>query len=339
MDEHWKNPAPPMYHVLGFKSDRIGSGYTREPDWYMFRAFAWLLLQRDSVVHEQHLEADAPLGCHMHSVMSKIRSELRPLFRFVHQPRVNVKQKRPYADADASGSQSQEDQWMMLRYPWYDRMPNEDEMFPMSSVAIPPKELDAWQKVMMRRAFGKDTFAKTLLMSGFSANVCAYYKHQDEDEHRTQDMVGEMMEDSDAMMDYEKRQELKHEVKKLTKGKQSRRLQIKKKDLHAVCGSINWEQHRGPPRGIPARVALCLLPSPPPWLLAKTCIGAGKHSLGPLGRCSLCSALLCRCHAVLLGIPLKGDEGQRMGGGHLRCAKVKECDARIRVLMNALPHC
>ena len=335
MDEHWKNPAP---HILGFKSDRIGSGYTREPDWYMFRAFAWLLLQRDSVVHEQHLEADAPLGCHMHSVMSKIRSELRPLFRLVHQPRVNVKQKRPYADADASGSQSQEDQWMMLRYPWYDRMPNEDERFPMSSVAIPPKELDAWQKVMMRRAFGKDTFAKTLLMSGFSANVCAYCKYQDEDEHRTQDMVGEMMEDSDAMTDYEVRQELKREVEKLTQGKQSRRLQIKKKDLHAVCGSINWEQQRGVPRGIPARVALCLLQSPPSWLLVRACIGPGKHSLGVWGRCSLCSAPICKYHAVLLGVPQTGAAGQRRGGGHLRCADLKQCDGKIWHLISAMPN-
>ena len=113
---------------------------------------------------------------------------------------------------------------------------------------------------------------------------------------------------------------------------------MKKEELDTVFGSINWEEKRGVPRGIPARVALCRLQSPPSWLLARACIGPGtKHSLG-VGRCSLCSAPLCRYHAVLLGVPQKGDAGQRMGGGHLRCADLKQCDGRIGDLIRAMPN-
>ena len=135
MDELWDNyPLLPMYHVLGFLPDRIGSGYTLEPDWYMFRAYAWLLLQRDNVVCAQGLDPDAPLGRHMYSAMKQIREELKPLFRYLpgaprgkgtgktsHRPRGSVRQKRPYthhgSDADTSDSQEDQqvpDKWVML---------------------------------------------------------------------------------------------------------------------------------------------------------------------------------------------------------------------------------
>ena len=161
------------------------------------------------------------------------------------------------------------------------------------------------------------------------------------------------MKDSDAMAKYKARHQLKSERKELAqllagaKGNLSwrlqehrRLLQIKKEKLDTILGSTNWEEKGCVPRGIPARVALCGLLEPPSWLRATQCIvgpGSSHHSRG-VGRCSLCSAPLCRYHAVLLGVPQKGDAGQRMGGGHLRCADLKPCDVRIKALICALPN-
>ena len=110
-----------------------------------------------------------------------------------------------------------------------------------SALAIPPHEIFNWAKGMMRRAYGKDTFGKTLLQNGFSALVSDLYKFHDEDEHKTQAMVGEMMDDDETVALYKTKQELKSEVKRFTqivygaKGnprwleKPRRRLQMKKK--------------------------------------------------------------------------------------------------------------
>ena len=363
-----------MYHVLGFLPDHIGSGHTLEPGWSMFKAYAWLLLQRHKVVCAQGLDPDAPLGRHMCSAMKQIREELKPLFRYLpgaprgkgtgktsRRPRESIGQSEythQASDPDASDCDSQEDEqapvkkWVMLRFPWQDPRPYE-ETLPMPSKAIPSKEMVDWQKGMMRRAYWKDTFAKTLLQNSFSVNVSDWFRFHDEYEHQTQEMIGEMMEDIGAMAKYKARHQLKSERKELAqrlagaKGNSSwrlqehrRLLQIKKEELDTILGSTNWEEKGCVPRGIPARVALCGLLEPPSWLRATQCIDcpeSSHHSRG-VGRCSLCSAPLCRYHAVLLGVPQKGDAGQRMGGGHLRCADLKPCDVRIKALICALPN-
>ena len=83
------------------------------------------------------------------------------------------------------------------------------------ALAIPSHEIGNWAKGMMRRAYGKDTFGKTLLQNGFSALVSDWYKFHDEDEHKTQAMVGEMMDDDEAVALYKTKQQLKSEVKAL----------------------------------------------------------------------------------------------------------------------------
>ena len=64
----------------------------------------------------------------------------------------------------------------VMRYPWQAATPEEDTLL-VSATNIPSSKVKTeWVKGMMRRAFGKDTFAKTLLQCGCSDKVLAEYK-------------------------------------------------------------------------------------------------------------------------------------------------------------------
>ena len=77
----------------------------------------------------------------------------------------------------------------VMRYPWQEPTPEEDTL-PVSASTIPSKVKTDWVKGMMKRAFGKDTFAKTLLQNGCSDKVLAEYKRQNDMEHNTQEAIG-----------------------------------------------------------------------------------------------------------------------------------------------------
>ena len=61
---------------------------------------------------------------------------------------------------------------------------------------------------------------------------------------------------------------------------------------------------------------MMLLQAPPEWLLLRTCIAEGQHSIGDVARCYLCSAPICRKHAFFVGTPQLGPQRQRLGAGH-----------------------
>ena len=62
-------------------------------------------------------------------------------------------------------------------------------MIPRPYDHVPSKQMIDRVKGMLKRAFGNDTFAKTLLQSGCSQEILAEFKRQDDQEHETQALL------------------------------------------------------------------------------------------------------------------------------------------------------
>ena len=80
----------------------------------------------------------------------------------------------------------------MLRYPWQAPLPEETEI-PRPWKDVPSKDMTDWVKRMLRCTFGKDTFAKTLLMNGFSEEVLDVFRrhnHERETQRRLASIHG-----------------------------------------------------------------------------------------------------------------------------------------------------
>ena len=122
---------------------------------------------------------DDALGPLFKEALHNIKCECQPLLRQLPD------------DEESDTNPYQPRKWVMLRYPW--QAPVTEESTIPHYGNVPGDVLESWVKVMLRRAFGKDSFAKTLLQSGCSASVLAEYKRQDDFEHATQALIDTMM--------------------------------------------------------------------------------------------------------------------------------------------------
>ena len=174
-------------------------------------------------MEQHHKNKEDNLGPLIKEVLANIKNDCRPLFRLLPDDRddarlpdsgvaavVNSKGKsrgkqrsQPYqlqpttpvtgqaAQATIPGESPMPMKWVMLRWPWQGVTP-EESVLPVSGDNIPSKVMTDWVKGMLRRCFGKDTFAMTLLQQGYSPAVLAEYKVQDDLEHNTQSVIGKI---------------------------------------------------------------------------------------------------------------------------------------------------
>ena len=225
----------------------------------------------------------------------------------------------------------------MVRYPWHD--PLEDEQEYRVAEWCPWKALDWQVKSMLRRAFGKDTLAKTVLQCGSREAVLQEYAWQSNREHLSQAIAYRSLEQESLA---QVRRGLKSEgwSQGLTWEKNKQR----KRNLADVSRSSGSQyEQRQLPRGIAGRVALRLMPDGPRWLGYTTCIA--NHDVRRHRRCNhdevmlcyLCHAPVCARHCAAVGHAAVDANGGRLGAGHARCKDTDSCEKRIRIIAEALP--
>ena len=360
LDQQRDNPSSSVTEPLGYIRDRTG-GITLEPEWNMLRAWIWLLQHRQTVLDQHQRGSGDYLGPLITVVNKNIQKDCEPLFRLLPDdrsddvPGLSSKGKgRGQGKQLKGGEGPMPMKWVMLRFPWQAATPEEDTQ-PVSGDSVPSGVMKEWVKGMFRRAFGKDTFAKTLLQNGCSDSVLAEYKRQDNLEHATQAFIGSL---GGIPSLAERLKNLKTYARQLEEqawhGHGSRQEQ-NWQDLqrtHELVRELSYKSgsaHEGQPipRGIAARVALMQLPpgQRPSWMTEQKCIACDISSTTSLptsgaakqqAQCHLCSALNCVDHAVLVGRSQTGEQEQRLGAGHIRCIYPESCDKRVEFLNNLL---
>ena len=204
-----------------------------------------------------------------------------------------------------------------------------------------------WVKGMLRRCFGKDTFAMTVLQQGYSRAVLAEYKVQDDLEHKTQSVISRI---GDIPTLGERRNNLKEQARVLkrrietSEGAEKDKFQRMLTETTNILEKLSQlsgasQENTRIPRGIAARVASMQLPEDhrPAWLKGGKCMVEGCKKVY-LMQCYLCSAFICAGHCVLVGRPQTGAQQQRLGAGHVRCStNLDGCNKRVEYLRSLNP--
>ena len=170
----WTGSKNQYHHVLRFYFSIYG--------WSFYDNFLFFSLNPGSCRNPQTPPSQGPddaLGPLFKEALHNIKCECQPLLRQLPD------------DEESDTNPYQPRKWVMLRYPW--QAPVTEESTIPHYGNVPGDVMNSCIRGMLRRTFGKDSFAKTLLQSGCSASVLAEYKRQDDFEHATQALIDTMM--------------------------------------------------------------------------------------------------------------------------------------------------